>query len=121
MARDTRQAQPTAGLTGRDARDAGEPPRGWPTMLVTLVYHLVDGTLDTVNAVSEERFAKQIAHLAGCCEILALDATIDVAHGRRPMPARGVCLTFDDGYRNVVTTALPILAAAGASATLFPI
>src|SRR5205085_448269 len=39
--------------------------------------------------------------------------------GGRPLPAHPVVLTFDDGYRDFSTTALPVLEADGLTATVF--
>ncbi len=43
----------------------------------------------------------------------------DLREGQ-PITSRTVCITFDDGYRNVVRCALPVLSALGLSACLFP-
>ena len=50
---------------------------------------------------------------------LSLDEAVDIIAGRRPPVDYGLVLTFDDGYRNNVTDALPVLAAHDAPCTLF--
>lgn len=50
---------------------------------------------------------------------LSLDEAVDIITGRAPAVDHGLVLTFDDGYRNNVTDALPVLAAHDAPCTLF--
>jgi peptidoglycan/xylan/chitin deacetylase (PgdA/CDA1 family) len=40
---------------------------------------------------------------------LTLDDAVEMLSGRKPMVPNGVVLTFDDGYRNNMTVALPVL------------
>jgi len=69
--------------------------------------------------ISQDDFARQMRHLQRAFRVLALDEALDVmaAHGR--FPDRAVLLTFDDGYRNTLITALPILQALRLPATVF--
>ena len=56
-----------------------------------------------------EPFARQMRHLQrGFC-VISLDEAIELLEARRPFPDRAVAVTFDDGYRNVLTSVLPIL------------
>jgi len=69
--------------------------------------------------VSDDLFEKQIAYLDRRHEIVSLENTLQhVARGarlKRPIAA----VTFDDGYRSVLTAAKPILDRAGISAHCF--
>lgn len=70
--------------------------------------------------VPVDRFEGQLAALAGAgYSVVSLDAVLDHATGRRPLPPRTVCLTFDDGCESVYRYALPILVRRGLTATLF--
>jgi peptidoglycan/xylan/chitin deacetylase (PgdA/CDA1 family) len=48
-----------------------------------------------------------------------LDAVVDAWAGRRPLPPRAVVLTFDDGFRDCLAYAPPVLQAHGFTATFF--
>lgn len=91
-------------------------PRRFPGVAV-LAYH---GVRDDGWARGTMRFeplhvtASQLD--AHCRMLRALGCTVispaewmDIASGRREPPPRAVLLTFDDGYRSVLTQALPIL------------
>jgi len=65
--------------------------------------------------VGTQEFAEQLRTLARHADVVTLD---DLVAGR----ARGrrtVAITFDDGYRSVLTTALPLLEEHGFPATIF--
>lgn len=63
-------------------------------------------------------FRWQMELLARCFNVLTLDAaTRALASGR--VPPRAICITFDDGYRNIHDVALPILKEYGLPATVF--
>ncbi len=50
---------------------------------------------------------------------VSLQEAVEMIQGRRPMADKAVALTFDDGFRDVLTRAVPILERARAPATLF--
>ncbi|MER5769429.1 polysaccharide deacetylase family protein [Streptomyces sp. NPDC001985] len=73
-------------------------------------------------SVSPESFAEQMALLAerGFTPLTtAALGGIWRSGGSRPLPARPVLITFDDGYEGVHRHALPVLARHGFAATLF--
>jgi len=53
------------------------------------------------------------------CHPISLDEWRGALAGRGALPARPILLTFDDGYRNVYTTARPILEAHEVPAVMF--
>jgi hypothetical protein len=83
---------------------------------IVLMYHRVaDIVVDPWNlAVGPERFAEQIAVLARRREIVPLERI-----GERPAGKPLAAITFDDGYVDVLTHALPVLESHGAPATVF--
>ena len=87
---------------------------------VVLMYHRVaDVSFDPWRlAVSPERFAEQIAALTRHFEPLTLAALADDAE-RGSLRPRAVAVTFDDGYRDGLTDAKPILEQHGVPATVF--
>lgn len=68
-----------------------------------------------------DAFSAQVAWLRRRMQPITLDEAIDIAHGRGEAPRRGVLLTFDDGHREVLDTALPILQQHGVPAVAFVI
>jgi peptidoglycan/xylan/chitin deacetylase (PgdA/CDA1 family) len=66
--------------------------------------------------VSPEAFAAQLAHLAARRRVVPLDRIVRGEVGPGP-PA--VAITFDDGYRSVLTGAAPLLARHRFPATVF--
>ncbi|MBL1086235.1 polysaccharide deacetylase family protein [Streptomyces actinomycinicus] len=88
-----------------------------------LMYHSVaDAPNDATRALSvpPEAFAEQMALIAdlGLTPVSTADLAARWRSGR-PLPARPVLITFDDGYEGVHRHALPVLAGHGFPATLF--
>ena len=84
-----------------------------------LVYHGIDHVGQTdINArfVSKEVFEKQIRFLKTYCNILSLS---DYYEKRFDPDRFNVAITFDDGYLNNLTLALPILERYEAHAAIF--
>lgn len=77
-----------------------------------LTYHSV-GTRDHEMNVTPECFREQMEWLAAECPVITL---AEAAQGRA-----GVAVTFDDGYRDNLTEAAPILKRHGIPATLFAV
>jgi peptidoglycan/xylan/chitin deacetylase (PgdA/CDA1 family) len=64
-------------------------------------------------------FARQVEYLARHYTLLPLREIVERLRERRPLPRRPAALTFDDGFRNVFTTALPVLRRCQAPAMVF--
>lgn len=64
--------------------------------------------------VSRERFARQMDFLARHRKVVPLREVVE-----RTAPAGSVAVTFDDGYRHLLKTALPVLERYGIEATVF--
>lgn len=62
---------------------------------------------------------EQLAYLTRHYEVISLDTLVACIVEQRPPPPRSVVLTFDDGFRDNVEEALPILDAFGVKATIF--
>jgi peptidoglycan/xylan/chitin deacetylase (PgdA/CDA1 family) len=89
-------------------------------MFITLMYHIIDRTIDAKTAISEEAFEAQLDYLnRHNCTVLSLAQAINAIDGKRALPERSVLLTFDDGYINNVNAALPRLRARNMTAVLF--
>lgn len=68
--------------------------------------------------VSPARFDEQAAWLAAHAHVLPLDEALDRLHDGG-LPPNAVALTFDDGYRDNLVHALPVLKRHGLPATVF--
>jgi peptidoglycan/xylan/chitin deacetylase (PgdA/CDA1 family) len=74
-----------------------------------LMYHLVQD-LPSPMAVPPERFTQQMELLATGPYTVVTEDDLHTMVGRGfPLPANAVLITFDDGYTNTVSTALPVL------------
>ncbi|MGH3265677.1 MAG: polysaccharide deacetylase family protein [Trebonia sp.] len=94
-----------------------------PLRVPVLMYHeIADGSVtDSPLAVSPSAFADHIAYLrdAGFATVAAGELATVVANHAGALPDKPVVLTFDDGYGDFYTQALPLLQGSGYSATLF--
>jgi peptidoglycan/xylan/chitin deacetylase (PgdA/CDA1 family) len=91
--------------------------RGGPAILM---YHrIATPDLDPWGlSVSSERFAEQVQVLCRRRTILSMDAFVARLQSGA-LPHDAVALTFDDGYKDNLLRAKPILEAAGVPATVF--
>lgn len=94
---------------------------GPPTFATILRYHSVseDGDYRSPTiAVSPSAFDRQMGYLAKHYSVLPLGELLSrVVAGE--IPRNAVAITFDDGYRDNVEIALPILRSHGLTATFF--
>jgi peptidoglycan/xylan/chitin deacetylase (PgdA/CDA1 family) len=93
---------------------------------VVLCYHGIrpDTTDEAGHAfrdlhVSASRFAEHLEAIRRLATPVTLDRIRESLAGARPLPPRAVHLSFDDGYRSVLTHALPLLDRAGVPASVF--
>lgn len=88
--------------------------------LSILVYHRVLPQADPLfpTQVDAERFAHHLDVLSCCFNVLPLPDAIARLHSGR-LPPRAASITFDDGYADNATVALPLLRARGLHATFF--
>jgi peptidoglycan/xylan/chitin deacetylase (PgdA/CDA1 family) len=102
---------------------ASEAPGGPPPILMYHYIRTVDQASDPLGyelSVAPELFEAQMAwlHEQGYTPI-RMDAVARCLRGATPCPARAVALTFDDGYADAFTTALPVLQRYGFTATFY--
>jgi len=69
--------------------------------------------------VNHHRFAAQLDFLARRYHFLSLDEYLEARRSGRRLPDYSLLLTFDDGFRNFLTVAAPLLAARRIPATVF--
>lgn len=75
---------------------------------VALMYHAIDHSGWKLS-VTPEAFEQQMRYLARKGWTVPLADVVSYAKGEKKLPRRAVAVTFDDGYRDVLATALPIL------------
>ena len=95
-------------------------PRGRHAALTVLLYHRVLGQPDPLfpDQLDAAGFDEHLSCLSQVFRILPLDDALGrLRHGT--LPPRALCITFDDGYRDNVEVAIPILTRHAAVATFF--
>lgn len=99
-----------SGLTAAARRPAAAP--------AVLTYHRVSDD-ERPLCTPRRLFERQMVHLARHYHLPSLEEFLAALEGGRPLPRRSVVVTFDDGYRDALTTALPIVEAQGIPAIFF--
>ena len=95
-------------------------PGGTDARLSVLIYHRVHATVDPLfpSEVTASQFELQMALVRQLFNVLPLSEAIQrLARGQ--LPPRAACITFDDGYADNATLALPILRKHNLAATFF--
>jgi peptidoglycan/xylan/chitin deacetylase (PgdA/CDA1 family) len=64
-------------------------------------------------------FERQVKYLLSIGTFLTTDDVLAVIRGEKALNGRSFHLSFDDGFRNVITNALPVLVTHGIPATFF--
>ncbi len=98
----------------------GLSPKGARARLTILIYHRVLPEADPIfpNETTAASFDIEMGMLKRMFNVLPLaEAVARLKAGT--LPARAACITFDDGYADNSTQALPILRAHGLSACFF--
>jgi len=89
--------------------------------LVVLAYHNVEGTwrwpMKAGNGVAA--LTRQLRFLRRTTTVVPLEESLRALADGRPLPPRAVALTFDDGYRDNLTLAAPVLRRLGLPATVY--
>jgi len=94
-------------------------PEGDRTLSI-LMYHKVNDFADNPTTVPVARFDQQLGRLAELGhQVVDLETVLDHYTLGTPMPANAVLITFDDGYRDTLDNALPVLSRHGCPAVIF--
>jgi peptidoglycan/xylan/chitin deacetylase (PgdA/CDA1 family) len=103
-----------------DAADA-DVPRTYHGPVPILMYHSIHEDPKNPLMVSPPLFAQEMQHLKDAgYHPLNFEDLLEWKKGR-PLPAKPIVITFDDGYRDNYTEAYPVLKRLGFKATIFVI
>jgi peptidoglycan/xylan/chitin deacetylase (PgdA/CDA1 family) len=86
-----------------------------------LAYHGVERSTTSPFSVSLENFERQIAYISQHFDILSFQTFLDWMDGAYHSDKPKLLLTFDDGFLNNLTNAVPVLASHRMPATFFVI
>jgi peptidoglycan/xylan/chitin deacetylase (PgdA/CDA1 family) len=93
--------------------------------LVILMYHIVaepDSSQEARYCCPPRRFEAQMRYLGEAgIRLLTLDEIADALERRAEWPDGGVAVTFDDGFADTFTNALPLLSRYRVPATMFAV
>lgn len=105
--------------TGRSARTAPNWYQGGE--LVVLGWHNVEGTWRYPSGPGSglRSLVRQLKALRRTTSVVPLEVAVAALHAGRTLPRRAVALTFDDGYRDNLTRAMPVLRDLELPATFF--
>lgn len=85
-----------------------------------LNYHSIDVNPNNNAVLDPKKLDEQMAHLASeGYKTLTLQEFIDIWDGKKEAPDKAILLTFDDGYTDNFTNAMPILKKYDFRATMF--
>lgn len=94
--------------------------------VVILGYHRVGEDFETARTgtiescvISRATFRRHVEYLAGHFELATMSRAVEVLSGRERASRDIAAITFDDGYRDVLEHALPVLRDARAPATIY--
>ncbi len=94
-------------------------PDGQKTLSI-LMYHKVNDLPDNPTTVPVGIFDDQLGRLGELgYNVVDLDAVLDHYTLGEPLPEKAVLITFDDGYRDALENALPVLQKHGYQAVVF--
>jgi peptidoglycan/xylan/chitin deacetylase (PgdA/CDA1 family) len=102
------------GYTRRILRARPEPA------LRVLMYHKVNWQPGNSVTVTPDQFREQLAILVRNYSLVSPEALLETVVAGGVLPARAALLTFDDGYRDNLEHAYPVLRDLGLRALLFP-
>ena len=93
---------------------------GLRTRLTVLIFHRVHAATDPLfpNETTADTFEAQLRWVSEWFNVMPLGAAVD-ALAEGALPERPLSVTFDDGYADNCTVALPILKRLGLTATFF--
>ncbi len=98
----------------------------WPKRLTVLAYHRIDDPnspdFDTFKpnvSATPSNFAAQMDYISRRFNVISIDEVVAWLRGQQALPPNPALITFDDGYRDNLDYALPVLQARNLPAVVF--
>lgn len=93
-------------------------------IIILAIHGVMDNDGDSLwepmrRQLSRKKLEEYLRILSGCYRFVSLPDAVEMLEGRRPLEPYSLAVTFDDGYRNNFTHALPILKRYRVPATFF--
>ncbi len=87
-----------------------------------IMYHSIDENTSSALSVSPKSFARQMKFLKDFgYNVISLEELIGYIRDKKPLKAKTIAITFDDGYKNNYTDAYPALKRYNLPTTIFVI
>jgi peptidoglycan/xylan/chitin deacetylase (PgdA/CDA1 family) len=93
--------------------------------LKILCYHGITNTISngienySGKHIDEKIFYQQISFLKQNCSVISMDEVVEIILKKKTWPKNPIALTFDDGFKNNIEVAAPILQDLAAPATFY--
>jgi peptidoglycan/xylan/chitin deacetylase (PgdA/CDA1 family) len=93
-------------------------------LIIFMIHGVIDPSLQSTwqplrRQLSVQNLDKGLAALSKHYNFISMDQAVAMLTGKEPLKPYSIVLTFDDGYRNNITHALPVLQKHNATATFF--
>ena len=89
-------------------------------MIALLYHHISESVEDKIHYVTPSQFEAQMAYLfKHKYKIISENNLVEFVRERIPLPLNSILLTFDDGYEDNYSEALPVLEEFGFKAMIF--
>ena len=89
-------------------------------MLIAVNFHYVRPSFDSpypgIHGITPEQLRSQLELLGGAGSFISPEQVREAVRGGAPLPQRSILVTFDDGLREQVENAMPVLEALGVPA-----
>lgn len=82
---------------------------GWANNATILLYHHVSSDTPPSTSISVQRFREHMQLLRDDYHVISISKLVNHLKSKTPLPENSVVITFDDGFRNILQNADPIL------------
>lgn len=106
-------------VVGSGASRLGRRLRHDQGCVILYGHRVSDNDEGYMQGLRPQRLDEQLSYLGRHYQIISLDDLLHCYERNQPVPARSVVLTFDDGFRDNLDNAFPILQKHGVPATVF--
>lgn len=96
-----------------------------PNVVVLRYHSVLDNPAEQADSIglgiihSSADFSRQMEYLSRICNVVTMDQVFGFATGAIKLPRRSVAITFDDGFADNLSTAIPIMNRYGIPGTIY--